>query len=305
MNNELYNNQIIGALTRSVETLCDSLSRLVSKIRCDVAKEYNEEKKLVQCLLQIVMCKMKTIQLLANGTPIEEVNIVDISSMITIERSLYELVFIVHNIFGMTDNKDERQILINLWKIRGLNNRQNIKCASKEQQKQQQLEKEHIDRLKSQIIDIVLRIGIKGKAKEDLEKCIICNSTMPQGYRFKKENNVIVAFEKIPYSVSAKELFSDSKVYEVIYKLLSAHAHPSYLGVLQIGEMYNSSEYKQQLKTILNGICFLSSFLISDFCKSVSNVKSFFDELPEENKMIVNVYISMNENNRGTNVLMH
>ena len=98
MNNELDNNQIIGALTRSVETLCDSLSRLVSKIRCDVAKEYNEEKKLVQCLLQIVMCKMKTIQLLANGTPIEEVNIVDISSMITIERSLYELVFIVHNI---------------------------------------------------------------------------------------------------------------------------------------------------------------------------------------------------------------
>ena len=37
----------------------------------------------------------------------------------------------------------------------------------------------------------------------------------------------------------------------------------------------------------------------------LTNVKSFFDELPEENKMIVNVYISMNENNRGTNVFMH
>ena len=306
MSKKLDIDQSIEVLKREVEVQCNSLFLLINKIRINLvnnnhSSSKNEEKALVQCLLQQALIKIRSIQRLADGTKvINDKSILDISSMLSIERSLYELMFIVHNIFVMSDNEYEKQILINLWKIRGLNNRQNIECNSKEQQKQQEHDKQVIDKLKEDIFNITLKLNIEERAKNNLKKIVDNKDTIPQGFIFKKgENGIITNFEKISFTAAVNELFSNNKTKNgEIYKLLSAHTHPSYLGVLQFGQMYNNSKDKQYLKDILNDICLFSSFLINTFCKSISNIKSFFYLLPKENKDIINTYIIIAEEHK-------
>lgn len=289
--------QEIEMLKKQVGIINDSLFHIWGSLRINgFGEKYLEHIAIAQCLLQIAQCKMKSILLLSDGMSIvpqnDGIKVLDIPSMIAIERSLFEMVFIFHNIFDMTDTEYEREILINIWKIRGFNNRQKITDISDEQKKKQLNEKNHINWLQQQISEIMRKMNISEKAKREIEKAANSTSSMPKGYMFKKENGVIVSFEEKPFTASAKELFADKIVAEVIYSLMSSHAHPSYLGVLQFGQMFKNSEDLQYLKTILEGVCLLSSFLVDDFCKNIRGGKSYFDTLPEESKSILNAYIS-------------
>lgn len=290
-------NQEIEMLKVQVGIITDSLFHIVDSLRTDESeKNCPEYIAMAQCLLQIVQCKMKSILLLSDGISIvphnDEIKVLDIPSMIAIERSLFEMVFIFHNIFDMTDTEYEREILINTWEIRGFNNRQKITDISDKQKEKQLNEKHHINRLQQQVSEIMRKMNISEKAKREIEKATNSTSSMPKGYVFKKENGVIVSFEEKPFTASAKELFADKKVADAIYSLMSSHAHPSYLGVLQFGQMFKDSVYLQYLRTILKGVCFLSSFLVDDFCKNIRGGKSYFETLPEESKTILNAYIS-------------
>lgn len=290
-------NQEIEALKRQVGIISDSLFHIFKSLRNNESeKSCPEHIAIAQCLLQIALCKMKSILLLSDGISIfsqnDSIKVPDIPSMIAIERSLFEMVFIFHNIFDRTDSEHERQILLNIWEIRGLNNRQGIATISDEQKEMQSNEKEHINQLRRWNSEIMQMMNISPKARQEIEKATNSMSSMPKGYAFKKENGVIVSFEEKTFTASAKELFADEKVAEVIYSLMSSHAHPSYLGVLQFGKMFKDSGYLQHLRTILKGVCLLSSFLVDDFCKNIKGGKSYFDTLPEESKNILNAYMS-------------
>lgn len=294
---EVELNQEIEELKRQVEIICNSLFCISKSLRFNVYKQNcTENIAIAQCVLQIAFCKMKSILFLFSGISIvpqkESIKILDIPSMVAIKRSLFELVFIVHNIFAMTDNDNEMQILLDLWKIRGFNNRQNIDGISDEQKMKQKDEKLYIEELRRHIVDVASKMDISDKAKKQLEKCVKSESSMPKGFVFNKENGTIVSFGEISFTASAKELFQDDKVFNAIYPLLSIHAHPSYLGILQFGQMFDGQQDKRYLRTILTGMCLLSSFLIDDLNEHINGVRFCFDKLPEENKKIINACIT-------------
>lgn len=291
----------IEILKKRVEIISNSLFRIFISLRANTSEQdYTENIAIAQCMLQIVVCKMKSILLLSTGFSIalqkKCIKILDIPSMFAIKRSLFELVFMAHNIFAMTDNDNERQILLNLWKIRGFNNRQNIDGVPDELEKKQQDEKQYIEKLRQHILDTMSEMEISDKARKQIGKCVKSGSSMPKGYIFNKANSTIISFEEISFTESSKELFQEDKVIKAIYPLLSLHVHPSYLGILQFGQMFDGLHDKLQLRTILRGICLLSAFLIDDFNKCINGAKLCFDKLPEEYKKIISAYINSKNN---------
>lgn len=297
MNQKENLDQEIEILKKRVEIISNSLFHIFINLRANASKQdLPENIAIAQCMLQIVLCKMKSILLLSTGTSIvpqkESLKILDIPSMFAIKRSLFELVFMAHNIFAMTDNDNERQILLNLWKIRGFNNRQNIDGVSDELEKKRQDERQYIEELRQQILNTMSEMEISDKARKQIEECIKSENSMPKGYVFNKANGTIISFDGISFTKSPKELFQENEANKAIYPLLSLHVHPSYLGVLQFGQMFDGLHDKLQLRTILKGICLLSAFLIDDFNKCINGTKLCFDKLPEEYKKIISAYIN-------------
>lgn len=270
--------QQIETLKEQIEVLNSNLFNICANLHLNTPKENcTKDIEIAQCMIQMARCKINSILVLSAGVPFvpqqEKGKVLDIPSMFAIKRSLFELVFTYHNIFIMTDTDNEKQILLNLWKIRGFNNRQNITWVSEEQMAQQRMDKQNIETLRQETFDIISRMNASKEAKMQLEKSVKNNSSMFKVCMFQKENGKIVSFQEKPLSTAAKVLFKDDKVGQALYPLLSLHTHFSYLGVLQFGQMFKNGQDKHFLKTILEGVCLLSAFLIDDVNKNIKDGK--------------------------------
>lgn len=73
------------------------------------------------------------------------------------------------------------------------------------------------------------------------------------------------------------------------YKFLSFISHPSYIGVLQFGQMFNKREDRYQLRTLLAETFQLASLMCVDFVNGIPGAKEVFDGLPNEKKSIVSI----------------
>lgn len=116
-------------------------------------------------------------------------------------------------------------------------------------------------------------------------------------YRFKKnkvQNGIIEQFEFISFKKAPQEVLG-YKEDPGIYNLLSMHTHPSYLSVLQFGQMYNSKDDIHFLKTILTSLCALTSLFVLDFCKFMKGSQAYFDNLSEDRKLLI--YACVNHDN--------
>ena len=58
-----------------------------------------------------------------------DLRIPDIPSMAAIVRSMYELEFVFHNLFVEQPTEAERNVILYLWEIKGLNNRQGLQLV--------------------------------------------------------------------------------------------------------------------------------------------------------------------------------
>ena len=120
-----------GLLKSSLGTICDGLFHLYYQWRTSIeSKNVSEPEAIAQCIIQIVVCKIRTLISLCNGVSImpenNSIKVLDIPSMISILRSLYEMAFVFHNIYAEQETEEERYIVLYIWEIRGLNNRQNL-----------------------------------------------------------------------------------------------------------------------------------------------------------------------------------
>lgn len=127
-----------------------------------------EDNGIAQCISQMIICKINSLLLLSNGISIvpnkENFKIVDPTSMIAVWRSVYETICVFRNIFIMTDDEAERNILLNLWKIRGLNNRQEMHNIPDRYKQRQVREKQEIENLKEEIRKKIVKFHISKQA---------------------------------------------------------------------------------------------------------------------------------------------
>ena len=281
----------IRIMGNCLKTVCDGLFHLYygwrrSKENQDVPVP----DAIAQCILQMVVCKISSLLDMSNGINVrlekDTIRILDIPSLISVLRSLYEMAFVFHNIYAEQETKEERDIVLFIWEIRGLNNRQNMPIVPLAFKEKEEEEKKQIEDLKNRIISIVTNLDMSDEIRKQLINVASIKTVEIKGYRFKKdsENNRIIAFEDYRYEEGAEALLrTDAPT----YRFLSIHGHPSYLGVLQFGQMFNSDANKKFLRTILTCACKLASTIVMDFRKCIDGADYAFSKLDENEKKYI------------------
>ncbi|MBQ2968864.1 MAG: hypothetical protein IJE15_00545 [Bacteroidaceae bacterium] len=286
---------MIAAAYCSLERMCNNMYAIIDKFISDIAKpEDKEDVAIAQCILQMAICKTRSLLQLSHGISIApdrmDVVLFDPTSMFSILRSLYELVFTFRNIYIMTDTEDERHILLNIWKICGLNNRQKENILPKKTNQtyceKQKKEAKDIEIMKQEISSILAALNIKKSAKKDIERTlneiITKKTTSIKGYKFDKEVSCITAFRKISLTSSPQYIYKDPQL-GFIYTIFSMHTHPSYLSILQFGQMYKDEQYKKQLKEVLTSACIFNAHLIQDFCNFIPECQKYYEQMEGTN----------------------
>ena len=278
----------INIMGNCLETVCDGLFRLYYNWHRSKEKQVvPESDAIAQCVLQMVVCKIRTLLVMCDGINVKPekntIKVLDIPSLLSVLRNLYEMVFVFHNIYAEQETKEERDVILYIWEIRGLNNRQNLPIVPISFRKKEEDEKKQIEDLKNKIEKIAANLTMSDEIRGQLTKMVSSKSVDIKGYRFKKdrENSRIIAFESYRYEEGAEALLrTDAPA----YRFLSIHGHPSYLGVLQFGQMFNNETDKNFLRTILTCACKLVSTIAMDFYEHVDGAVDAFSQLKDSER---------------------
>ena len=296
---ELLNNVDIqiDVVLRYVKSISDVMFNLFFNWRRTYSeKNVSEADAIAQCILQMMNCKLQSFLKLSEGITIVPQNksfmILDISSLTTIVRSMYELVFIFHNIYVEQKTDEEKNIVLYLWEIRGLNNRQGLSNVPEEYKEKEEREKKQIEELRGKIGKIINELNIIDEVKLQLERVVKSNTTKIKGYRFEKDNNDrIISFQDIRMEDNVEELLNLDE-YINVYRFCSVHSHPSYLSVLQFGQMYNGDEYKMYLRTLLLTVAQLACTMIKDFVENITGAREIYNKFSDEEKNVCGCFVN-------------
>lgn len=278
-----------------------SMAELMEEIRREWCKQNlkdcSEADKISQCIMQMIVLKIQSIIKLCEGVPYPSYTpqpiFLDSSSIVSLLRCFYEEVFMFHNLFATERSSKENTIILNIWKIKGLNNQiysENDLFIETETKEKRTFLKEYgsiiertkiqVEQLKEEINTLCAQMDISGKAVEQIQENIKHQKRSIKGYEFIKNGRKIIEFRRIDFACSPERIFGTKKL-NSFYQLLSAHSHPSFMGITKFGTMYNNGGDIRLLKMALKGICILSAIVITDFCKTVKNGQVINDRIPQ------------------------
>ena len=232
----------------------------------------SESDRLPLTFVNMMVLKALSLLKLFEGVKIpscgEDVLVVDTESAITLLRGIYEQTIIFRNLFVYPATDVEKMILLNLWKIKGLRNRQNLENMPRNYGKLVERDAEEISKLKKAILDlpeqVINQSGIKAIEKY-LNKYHGID-TLFAGYMFEKDGSTIKGGHSISFTEAPKEFLHCDELNVVLYRLLSLHSHSSYLSVLQFQEVRQLNDYWDYATLVLRGFCLMMDIFISDFC---------------------------------------
>lgn len=239
----------------------------------------NEYDDLSQCMLQMMIVKTRTLEQMLNGVPMypDLPNlgaILDISSIAAIVRSIYESTYIYHSIFVDKDSSDETDLLLCLWRIRGLNNIRKFPIPSELKDTIKQSDDAEIKKYRNKIDGILNSIKITDSAKKRLLSIANNSGTTIKGYKFvKDEKEEIMDIQEFGFTDTAFLFGHDH--YKEWYTFLSSHSHPSYYGFSEFGSMYQNNHDKE----ILVGLIMMSHSILARFIRDWSNVITDGDKI--------------------------
>ncbi len=234
-----------------------------------------------QCNLQMATSTVESILSLAKGIHWgqHQTILIDTNACASLVRSLYERAFIYRNIFITTDNIEERDLLLYIWEIRGLNNRLNLKNVPEQFNTNQENDRQEVLKLRKRLYEIVGKMDTTKNSREQISYAINKDTAQIKGFRFIKEDGKIIKFENISLEESTKYFFDDSSMRDT-YTYLSLTSHPSYLGLLQFGIRYKNRNDERELIHIYLSLTYhLLSEITLDFCRATTNAHKFFDKL--------------------------
>ena len=284
---QMSEEELITFVKGNIKRLYTNTIMLVHQLRRKWDKEHknaSESECIAQCMIQMAAVKTNTILNLAQGQSLSEngnVLIQDIPSLLTILRSFYELCFIFHNLFITPENDIEREIIKSFWIIRGLQNRQGLANVPKEYKVKELTEKQEIENLRNRVRELLEQIPIEKIALKDCLGILNIKGTSLKGYYFEKsKDGKILNVKSIYMDEGINDILHNSNS-KILYRLTSFHTHPSYLGVLQFGQMFNDSP-SPYVSTIINTTYFLLATILYDFCSYSSEAKLLFSQIDKD-----------------------
>lgn len=248
------------------------LNPVHEKIIGDLRTVQNQD---AMILFQMVMSKGLAIQKLIDGVdyknPKTEIttNILDPTSIAALTRTQFEAFSNFHNIYLSSKDQYVIDLLHDIWVVAGLNERQRGFEPTIEEHKIKAAQE------KTKIDGLIERIKVNSVfCKEDTNKQgKILDWISKRKFEITYRNNKLVL-------LSQKDLFLNSGVNEAFenqYSLLSWFVHPSYISVLQFGQMYEKNFNEQHAYTFLRISRIIMSMLIADYT-------TYFDVAMEEYK---------------------
>lgn len=252
-----------------------SLWAIFSKWRYMNPSDCSEVDETSQCFLQMIIVKTRTLEQMLLGVPMyldkpQLGNILDVSSMTSIVRSLYETTFIYHSIFVNTSTAEERDILLCLWKIRGLNNIRHFPIPEELKDIIKPKDKVEIKKYSNQIFELLKELHISASAKKELIEKVNHKGNSIKGYRFNKDSDgTIIEIEECGFS-DTSFLFGHNN-YNEWYTFLSSHSHPSYYGLMEFANMYQNGHDKEITTGLIMMACSILSRFINDICDVITD----------------------------------
>lgn len=278
---------------KCLDDISSSMWQALMSWRESHTSDVSEVDAVAQCLLQMMIVKARTFKSILEGVSLlpedtEGRRILDIPSIAAVIRSIYEFAFLFHVLFIKSEGDKERDILMYIWKIRGFNNRVNQETPDMFKEKQES-ELADINEYRKKAKDIVAGLDIIESERRKLIKAIESDSCMMSGYQFvKNADDVIVQFKNVNYT-NASALFEHDN-YAILYNYLSSLSHPSFLGVLQFGQMYNANKEKDFADSFIWIACICLSKFLKDFCMVVSDGDRIKEEVIGSGWSTINLF---------------
>ena len=207
-------------------------------------------------------------------------------SMTILVRSIYESLVLHYYYILLPQEEHVSDVFIGLWKMSGMYNRLKEDMSETIFSTKYQKEKDEYQRLKSMVMSSVLYKNASRETKNLLDLAmkelkILKVQTDIDSYKIKK----------MTYGMACGEIFKGTfieKSATIVYKLLSAISHPSYLNYMQI-KNYSGTYNKYTETTIEGGIIYLRR-LMSDVLKVMPEGNQYIDTLSSNIKSWYNTW---------------
>lgn len=277
---------------KCLESVSSSILVILLKWWDTHRRPWKEVDSITQCMMQMMAFKFRSLEVALEGMPLvpngkEQTQHVDITTVAAIVRGIYEMAFIFHNIFISTDNEQEREILLNIWKIKGYVNRNEIPIP--DEMKDEKLDnEERIEALKQNIRMILHGMDITDNAINKVENAIKKPSSIIKGFSFEKIDNKIIDFKQIGLSDSHGFLGNES--YKGTYTFLSYQSHPSYLGVEQFGSISNRKQYDEDKIHFSLLACKCAAKFVNDACEVLTDGNKIKKEMVPDFRATINFF---------------
>ena len=280
----------IKGLRRSLGEMSTTMYKIYVEWKVSQRKSLTESEHIAENMYRMMIFKAKSIGLMSKGIVIirtQEGIIPDPSTIYPVLRSMYELLFLFRCMFVSSRNDTERELLLNLWKIKGNNNLiqiPNVELDEISIKKKESLSDEN-EIFKRKIRERMTELTLPQSAIDTIENIINPSNKSPtlKGFMFKhcEQSDNITELCALAFSdaTMGRELSND----RYIYSHYSAHSHPSYLGLKHFEEMYTNKEEDSYVQEILQHTCKYLNRFMKDFCEYDESYLPFYSQ--EENHL--------------------
>lgn len=207
-------------------------------------------------------------------------------SMATLVRSIYESLVLHYYYILLPQDEHVSDVFIGLWKMAGMYNRLKEDMSKTIFCFKYQKEYDEYQRLKSMVTLSALYENAPRETKKLLDLA------MKELKILKIQVNVdSYIIKKMSYGMACGDIFKGTSIENsasIVYKLLSAISHPSYLNYIQI-KAHNGT-YNKYTEIIIEGGFIYLRKLISDVLKVLPEGNQYMDTLPSNIKSWYNAW---------------
>lgn len=242
-----------------------------------------ESEKMAANMYRMMIFKAMSIFQMSKGIviiPTQESIIPDPSTMYPVLRSMYELLFLFRCMFVLSKNDKERELLLNLWKIKGNHNLTQIPDGmfDDESINKKVSASEENENIESKMTGLMTELNLTPYIINKIYDLISLERPKLKGFTFKHCEHSDTITDFCMKNFSDGNMGTDLSGTPYIYSHYSAHSHPSYLGVKHFEEMYFNKEEDKYIQEVLVHACKYLDRFMKEFCDYNDSYRSFYNK---------------------------
>jgi hypothetical protein len=241
-------------------------------------------------ILQMIMSKALHLNSLAKGVSLSpgrnnpSNNIVDPTVLAVLVRNIFETTGMFNMIYRATSSQEKKELIYKLWQIAGLSYRQRFRAIATAEGNliKAEQEKKTIERLIADIEDSSLFKRLDPINQDKIRMLIKRKNYL---IRFDAESIIFLAWHDLIRIMGIKE-----KLFSEMYTFFSLYSHPSFVSVLQFGQMFEDQKDSYiQLSTLnLRFAAYFICVFIADYIHVFPQLKETFERLKLEEQIMIN-----------------